>query len=107
MTKKNIKKFDITLSKAKSIIYSPMITEKSTMISQFNHFCFRVNKHSNATEIKLAIQKLFKVKVKKVNIINMMGKTKTFKGTKGKRADFKKAIVTLAQDNTIDISTGI
>lgn len=107
MSKKNKKKFDVTLNKAKSIIYSPMVTEKSTMISQFNQFCFKVDTNSNATEIKLAIQKLFKVKVNKVNIVNVLGKTKTFKGTIGKRPNFKKAIVTLAQDNTIDLSSGI
>ena len=107
MSKKNKKKFDVTLNKAKSIIYSPMVTEKSTMISQFNQFCFKVDTNSNAKEIKLAIQKLFKVKVNKVNIVNVLGKTKTFKGTVGKRSNFKKAIVTLAQDNTIDLSSGI
>ena len=106
---KNIrrKKIDISLSKAKSIILSPLVTEKSTMISQYNQFQFKVEKSSNAKEIKVAIEKLFKVKVKKVNTIITNRKFKNFKGKLGSRTNIKKAIVTLEQDNSIDISSGI
>ena len=103
---KNIKK-DVTLGKAKSIILSPIITEKSTLIGQYNQFAFKVDKSANAKEIKSAIEKLFKVKVKKVNTIITQGKIKTFKGQIGQRAVTKKAIVTLAKDSSIDLSSGI
>ena len=71
-----IKRNDISLGKAKSIIYSPMITEKSTTLSQYNQVAFKVDVNSSSIEIKNAIEKLFKVKVKKVNTINNLCKHK-------------------------------
>ena len=100
-------KLDISPSKAKSIIVAPIITEKSTLLNQFNQISFKVNEKSNSQEIKMAIEKLFKVKVKKVRTLITSGKVKTFKGKLGKRSNIKKAIVTLAEGNSIDISTGV
>ena len=107
MRKIKNKQIEISLNKAKSIIISPIVTEKSTMISQFNQYVFKVSNRTNAKEIKIAIEKLFKVKVKKVNTTNISGKYKTFKNILGRRKDYKKAIITLAKDNVLDTSAGI
>ena len=89
------------------IIQKPISTEKSTNLNQFNQYSFVVSKKSKSSEIKEAIQRIFKVKVIKVNTSIMRGKLKTFKGTVGYKKDFKKAIVTLAEGNTIDSSLEI
>jgi len=89
------------------IIEKPLLTEKSTNLNQYNQYSFVVNKKSNSLQIKKAIEKIFKVKVTKVNTSIMRGKTKSFKGNIGKKKDFKKAIVTLAEGNTIDSSLDI
>ena len=89
------------------IIEKPLLTEKSTNLNQYNQYSFVVNKKSNSLQIKKAIEKIFKVKVIKVNTSLMRGKTKSFKGNIGKKKDFKKAIVTLAEGNTIDSSLDI
>jgi len=107
MKKIKNKKIDISMGKAKSIIYSPIITEKSTKVSEYNQFIFEVDYRSNIKEIKIAIEKLFKVKVTKVNVLNTFGKFKNFKGTLGQRSNIKKAIVTLEQGSSIDMSSGI
>ena len=107
MRKIKNKQIEISLNKAKSIIISPIVTEKSTMISQFNQFVFKVDIKANAKEIKVAIEKLFKVKVTKVRTAINIGKFKTFKGVIGKRTDTKKAIVTLAEGNTLDMTAGV
>ena len=97
-----------TMSKSPyDIIIKPLTTEKSTTLQQFNQYSFVVNKKSNSVEIKSAIEKIFKVKVLKVNTNNLRGKPKTFKGDFGYTKDFKKAIVTLAEGNTIDSSLEI
>ena len=93
--------------RAYSIIYRPLMTEKSTNLNQFNQYSFIVSKDSNVIEIKRAIEKIFKVKVTKVNTSILRGKIKSFKGTSGYRKDLKKAIVTLAEGNTIDSSLDI
>ena len=101
-----VKKTNISKG-AFSIIYKPISTEKSTNLNQFNQYSFVVSKDSNSSEIKEAIQKIFKVKVVKVNTSIMRGKLKSFKGSVGYKKDFKKAIVTLAEGNTIDSSLEI
>ena len=93
--------------RALSIIYRPLMTEKSTNLNQFNQYSFIVSKDSNVIEIKRAIEKIFKVKVTKVNTSILRGKIKTFKRSSGYRKDLKKAIVTLAEGNTIDSSLDI
>ena len=77
------------------------------MISQFNQYVFKVSKTSTKEEIKSSIEKIFNVKVTSVNTLNQNGKIKRFKGKLGKRASTKKAIVTLAEGNSIDLTTGI
>ena len=90
-----------------NIIQKPISTEKSTNLNQFNQYSFVVSKNSKSSEIKKAIQTIFKVKVIKVNTSIMRGKLKSFKGSVGYKKDFKKAIVTLAEGNTIDSSLEI
>tara|TARA_B100001175_G_C19192822_1_gene487575 strand:- start:202 stop:519 length:318 start_codon:yes stop_codon:yes gene_type:complete len=90
-----------------SIIKSPIMTEKSTNLNQFNKYSFIVSKDSNTYEIKEAIESIFKVKVSKINTMVIRGKVKSFKGNTGYKNDFKKAIVTLTEGNTIDSSLEI
>ncbi len=97
----------ISDEKALSIIHKPMLTEKSTNLNQFNQYTFLVDKNSNSHEIQQAIEKIFKVKVTRVNTAIIRGKLKSFKGSIGYKKDIKKAIVTLADGNTIDSSLEI
>ena len=90
--------------RAIKVIKKPMMTEKSTNLNQFNQYSFIVSNDSNSFEIKKAIEKIFKVKVTKVNTSIVRGKLKSFKGSIGYKKDFKKAIITLAEGNTIDSS---
>ena len=103
---KNIKG-NISLERAYDIIKKPITTEKSTNLQQFNQYSFVVSKNSNSIEIKNAIEKIFKVKVNKVNTLILRGKGKTFKGQYGFRKDSKRAVVTLEEGNTIDSSLEI
>ena len=105
--KNSIKIKDISDDKSLKIIQKPILTEKSTNLNQYNQYSFVVNKKSNSIEIKKAIEKIFKVKVIKINTLIMRGKLKTFKGNTGYKKDYKKAIVTLAEGNTIDSSVEI
>lgn len=89
------------------IVLAPVVTEKSTQGSEFNQVTFRVARHATKPEIKQAVAELFGVKVTKVNTLNMRGKVKRFRGRLGKRADYKKAIVTLAEGESIDVTSGI
>ena len=104
--KKNFKK-KMSEERAMNVIKKPMMTEKSTNLNQFNQYSFIVSNDSNSFEIKKAIEQIFKVKVTKVNTIIIHGKLKSFKGNLGYKKDFKKAIVTLAEGNTIDTSLEI
>ena len=88
-------------------IIAPVITEKATMLSEHNKVVFRVAKDATKDEIAQAIQELFKVTVVKVNTLNVKGKTKRWRGRPGRRADVKKAIVTLAEGQSIDVATGL
>ena len=88
-------------------ILSPVITEKATMLSEHNKVVFKVAHDATKDEIAAAIEELFKVKVTKVNTMVTKGKTKRFRGILGRRSDVKKAIVTLQEGQTIDISTGL
>lgn len=89
------------------VIVSPVITEKSTMISEHNQVVFNVAPKATKPEIRAAVEALFSVKVKAVNTIVRKGKVKRFKGIVGRQSDVKKAIVTLANGQTIDVSTGL
>ena len=97
----------ISSERAFSILKKPITTEKSTNLQQFNQYSFIVAKDSNSIEIKQAIEKIFKVKVLKINTSIIRGKAKSFKGTFGYRNDVKKAIITLKEGNTIDSSMEI
>lgn len=88
-------------------ILAPIITEKATRLSELNKVVFRVAQDASKDEIAAAVEELFKVKVIKVNTLNVKGKTKRFKGIMGQRSDVKKAIVTLAEGQSIDITTGL
>lgn len=89
------------------IIRSPVITEKSTMASENNQIIFNVSSDATKPEIKKAVETLFSVKVKAVNTLNRKGKVKRFRGRIGKQNDVKKAIVTLQEGSTIDVTTGL
>ncbi len=86
------------------VILAPVITEKATRGSEHNQVTFRVREDATKPMIKAAVETLFSVKVKAVNTLNVEGKTKRFKGLPGKRSDWKKAIVTLAPGQTIDVT---
>ena len=88
-------------------ILAPVITEKATLLSEQNKVVFRVAESATKDEIAAAVEALFKVNVTKVNTINVKGKTKRFRGIVGRRSDVKKAIVTLADGQSIDITTGL
>jgi large subunit ribosomal protein L23 len=88
-------------------ILAPWITEKGTLLSEVNQVVFQVPLTATKPQIKEAIEALFKVKVRAVNTIRVEGKTKRFKGVMGKRNDFKKAIITLAEGDMIDVTTGL
>ena len=89
------------------IILAPVITEKTQRISEANQVVFRVRKEASKPEIKAAIEALFGVKVTNVNTIVQKGKTKRWKGKPYQRSDMKKAIVTLAEGQSIDITEGV
>lgn len=88
-------------------IIAPIITEKATLLSDQNKIVFKVPLSATKDDVKVAIETLFKVKVVSVNTIRVKGKTKRFRGVEGKRSDVKKAIVTLAAGQSIDVTTGL
>jgi large subunit ribosomal protein L23 len=88
-------------------ILAPVITEKATLLSEQNKVVFKVAKHATKDQIAEAVEQLFKVNVTKVNTLVVKGKTKRFRGFEGRRSDVKKAIVTLAPGQSIDIATGL
>ena len=89
------------------VLIAPHITEKATLGSQHNQVSFKVALDATKPQIKAAVEQLFNVKVKAVNTALVKGKTKMFKGVRGRRSDWKKAIVSLADGSTIDVTTGI
>ncbi len=89
------------------VIRTPVITEKSTFVSENNQVVFNVARDATKIEIKAAVEALFGVKVKAVNTLNRKGKTKRFRGVAGKQQDVKKAIVTLVDGQTLDVTTGL
>ena len=88
-------------------ILSPIITEKSTNLSEQNKVVFKVPKKANKVNLKKNIEKIFKVNVTKINIINKKSRKKITKGKKVKVAGYKKAIITLKKGQSIDLTTGI
>jgi large subunit ribosomal protein L23 len=92
---------------AYDVIVAPVITEKSTLVSEANQVIFKVAPKATKPEIKAAVETLFKVKVKAVNTLVRKGKLKSFRGHRALQGDTKKAIVTLEEGHTIDLSTGL
>ena len=84
-----------------------LVSEKSTFVSQFNYYVFKVSTKSTKPQIKQAVEKLFNVKVLSVNTLNQNGKLKKFRNILGKRPNFKKAFVKLAEGNTIDTTVEV
>jgi large subunit ribosomal protein L23 len=89
------------------IIRAPVITEKTTLLSEHNKVVFRVSEDATKDEIAAAVESLFNVTVIKVNTVITKGKTKRFRGIPGRRTDVKKAIVTLQEGQSIDVTTGL
>ena len=89
------------------LILSPVVTEKATRITEHNQVTFRVPLDASKPEIRAAVEGLFNVKVTAVNTVRMKGKAKMFRGRPGQRSDWKKAMVTLADGQKIDITTGV
>ncbi len=89
------------------VIISPVVTEKSTLVSENNYFVFKVGQKATKLQIKAAIEALFKVKVESVNTAIRKGKVKRFKGLIGKQSDSKRAFVKLADGHSIDLSVGL
>ncbi len=92
---------------AYDIIVAPVITEKSTIASEFNQVVFNVRKDASKPAIKQAVEQLFSVKVKSVNTLVRKGKRKVFRGIRGRQSDVKKAVVTLEDGHSIDVTTGL
>lgn len=89
------------------VIVGPVITEKATMLSEHNKVVFKVAKTATKPQIKAAVEKLFDVKVVSVNTMVTEGKMKVFRGRLGQRSDVKKAVVTLEEGHSIDVTTGL
>jgi large subunit ribosomal protein L23 len=89
------------------VILRPVITEKSTAASEHNKVVFVVTQYATKPQIKAAVEGLFKVKVTAVNTLNRKGKSRRFRGIKGRTSDTKRAIVTLAEGQRIDVTTGL
>lgn len=89
------------------VLKSPVITEKSTMASEQGKFLFNVCPTASKKDIRAAVEGLFNVKVTKVNTLNRKGKTRRFRGNPGQQSDTKKAMVTLAEGQSIDLQTGV
>ena len=87
-----------------NLIKKPVITEKSTANAQFNKYIFEVRDDANKINIKKTIEEIYKVKVQKLNSLNVKSKPKVFKGQRGTRSELKRIIVTLKEGNTIDMS---
>jgi large subunit ribosomal protein L23 len=89
------------------VILAPVITEKATMASEHNKVVFKVRREATKPQIKDAVEKLFDVKVTAVNTLVRKGKVKRFRGVIGRQGDVKKAVVTLAEGHSIDVTTGL
>jgi large subunit ribosomal protein L23 len=89
------------------VIIAPVITEKATTASEHNKVVFKVNRNATKPQIKEAVEKLFDVKVKRVNTLIRGGKVKAFKGRLGEQQSTKRAIVTLEEGHRIDVTTGL
>lgn len=92
---------------ARDVILRPMVTEKSTGLMGENKYSFVVDIRANKTQIRQAVEQIFQVKVEKVNTMRVLGKMRRMGRTEGKRPDYKKAIVTLAEGHSIEVFEGL
>jgi large subunit ribosomal protein L23 len=97
----------VSAERAFELLRAPVVTEKSTRGSEFNQVTFKVPLDASKPEIKLAVERLFEVKVQAVNTLRVKGKTKSFRGRPGRRSDYKKAVVTLVEGQSIDLVAGV
>ena len=100
-------KLVISKERMYDVVRAPVITEKATMGSEFNQVTFKVPLTATKPEIKAAVEGVFNVKVKAVNTLVVKGKAKRFRGRMGQRSDVKKAVVTLVEGSSIDVTTGV
>jgi large subunit ribosomal protein L23 len=107
MSWKYFNKKTVNRGRMYEIIRSPVITEKSTLGSEFNQVTFKVPLDATKPEIRAAVEGLFEVKVKAVNTLRQKGKNKVFRGRRGRRSDYKKAIVCFEEGHSIDVTTGV
>lgn len=107
MTWKYFRKTTVNKERQYELLRAPVITEKATLGSEHNQVTFRVPLDATKPEIKLAVEQVFEVKVVSVNTLRQQGKKKMFRGRRGQRSDYKKAIVRLAEGHSIDVTTGI
>ena len=89
------------------VLVGPVVTEKATMLSEHGQIAFRVRLDATKAEIRRAVENLFDVKVTAVNTLRVKGKTKLFRGRRGRRSDYKKAIITLAEGQNVDYLAGL
>ncbi|MFQ5971524.1 MAG: 50S ribosomal protein L23 [Alphaproteobacteria bacterium] len=106
-TRKPRGRVELSRERMYDIIRSPVITEKATVASEHNQVVFRVPLEATKPEIRAAVEGLFDVKVTAVNTLRQRGKVKMWRGRRGRRADVKKAVVTLAEGQSIDVTTGV
>ena len=104
--KKSVKTNNVTASMYDTLL-CPVITEKSMMSSENGKVVFMVPLSANKDDVKAAVEAIFKVKVNKVNTVKQAGKVKRFRGYEGVRSDYKKAVITLAEGQNIDVTAGI
>ena len=90
-----------------NVLVGPLVTEKATMLSEHGQIAFRVRLDATKAEIRRAVENLFDVKVTAVNTLRVKGKTKLFRGRRGRRAGYKKAIITLAEGQNVDYLAGL
>lgn len=107
MSRRPTGKVTLTRERMHEIVLKPVITEKATKGSEYGQVTFRVALTATKPEIKAAVEGLFGVKVVAVNTLRQVGKLKLFRGRPGTRSDYKKAIVRLAEGQSIDVTTGI
>jgi large subunit ribosomal protein L23 len=96
----------LTNARLYDVIRRPVVTEKSTAAAEQNKVTFKISPEATKADVKAAVEAIFNVKVKKVNTINIDGKTKRFRGRPGQRSDLRKAVVTLEEGQSIDMASG-
>ena len=97
----------MTTERDYDVLVGPLVTEKATMLSEHRQIAFRVRLDATKAEIRRAVERLFDVKVTGVNTLRVKGKSKIFRGRRGQRSSYKKAIVTLAEGQSVDYLSGI